>query len=164
MVCMDNNTPNRSDSDTGNQIPVSGLQQQLEVDDLDRELKPIILEYFLNGDSVEVIDHLKCYNFKKIKAQILSYIIQTALEHNNTCKELTSRLLRDFHFELFTTNDFENSFSNLFKNINDLELDNPDCTKVNSFFYLYDKQLECINFQNLRLLEFLLHDALQINV
>lgn len=132
MVCMDNNTASRSDSDTGNQIG-TGLQQ-LEVEDLDRELKPIILEYFLNGDSVEVIDHLKCYNFKRIKSQILSYIIQIALEHNNTCKELTSRLFRDFHFELFTTTDFENSFNNLFNNINDLELDNPDCTKIIGIF------------------------------
>ena len=136
MVCMDNDTPNRTDSDTGSLAANEKGLQQLEIDEFDRELKPIISEFFLNGDTVEVIDHLKCYCIKKIKPQVLSYVIQIALEQNNTCKELTSRLLRDFHFELFSTNDFENAFNNLFNNINDLELDNPDCIKVFALFSL----------------------------
>jgi hypothetical protein len=52
------------------------------------------------------------------------------LEQNDTCKELVSRLLRDFHYELFHSRDFEMAFEYLYKNINELILDNPYATKV----------------------------------
>ena len=57
-------------------------------------------------DTIEVIDHLKCYNLFKIKANLIAYLIQIALEHNNTCKELMSRLLRDLTEEIFVEKDF----------------------------------------------------------
>jgi hypothetical protein len=136
MVCMDNETPSRTDSDSATAANITEKNlQHLEIEDFEREIKPVIKEFFLNGDTVEVIDQLKCYNFSKIKPQLLAFIIQIALEQNNTCKELTSRLLRDFHFELFSISDFENAFEYLFYNINDLELDNPDATKVYCLIY-----------------------------
>lgn len=135
MVCVENETPSRTDSDTGGcQNSATTSKQLLEIEDFDREIKPVMLEYFQNGDPVEVIDHIKYYNYTKIKPQLIAYIIQLALENNNTCKELTSRLLRDFHFELFSTKDFEDAFDRIVSNINDLLLDNPDATKVNDIF------------------------------
>ena len=67
LVCMDNETPSRTDSDTGNNPHAASgdnYSLQLEIEDFDRVLKPIILEFYLNGDTGEVIDHLKCYNFR----------------------------------------------------------------------------------------------------
>lgn len=123
MRCVENGT----DSDG---ILESTNLQKLEIDDFDHEIKLVILEYFHNGDPIEVIDHLKCYNFKRCKANLLVYVIQLALEQNDTCKELVSRLLRDFNYELFDSNDFERAFEIIFKNINDIILDNPYATKV----------------------------------
>lgn len=113
------------DDDDDDESPNENLKE-LDVDDLEREIKLVILEYFQNGDTIEVIDHLKCYKFNRIKSLLISYLIQIALEHNNTCKELTSRLLRDLKIELFAEKDFVSGFDNLLKNINDLTLDNPD--------------------------------------
>jgi hypothetical protein len=134
MVCVEN-----SDSSTGrtkkNQM-MSGEDdddcnlKELDPEDMELEIKPVILEYFQNGDTIEVVDHLKCYNFSKLKAQLIAYGLQLALEHNNTCKELMSRLLRDLTVELFSERDFVNGFDLLLKNLNDLTLDNPDASEV----------------------------------
>lgn len=141
MVCVENSDGgNKSDSKRGgggmratedddDESPNENLKE-LDVDDLEREIKLVILEYFQNGDTIEVIDHLKCYKFNRIKSLLISYLIQIALEHNNTCKELTSRLLRDLKIELFAEKDFVSGFDNLLKNINDLTLDNPDAPEV----------------------------------
>jgi len=133
MVCVEN-----SDSSTGrkrnNKEDEDDNLKELDCEDLEVEIKPVILEYFHNGDTIEVIDHLKCYNFSKIKSQLIAYALQIALEHNNTCKELMSRLLRDLTFELFSEKDFVNGFDLLLRNLNDLTLDNPDAPeKIGTF-------------------------------
>jgi len=108
--------------------------KELTTENLDGEIKLIVLEYFHNGDTIEVIDHLKCYNLSKVRAPLIAYLIQIALEHNNTCKELMSRLLRDLTYELFAEKDFIKGFDLLMKNLSDLTLDNPDAPeKVGTF-------------------------------
>ena len=110
--------------------------KELNTDNLDSEIKLIVLEYFHNGDTIEVIDHLKCYNLSKVRAQLIAYLIQIALEHNNTCKELMSRLLRDLTYELFSERDFIRGFDLLLKNLSDLTLDNPDAPEVIVIIFL----------------------------
>ncbi len=105
--------------------------KELNPENLDSEIKLVVLEYFQNGDTIEVIDHLKCYNLFKIKANLIAYLIQIALEHNNTCKELMSRLLRDLTEEIFVEKDFIRGFDMLMRNLSDLTLDNPDAPEVN---------------------------------
>jgi len=135
MVCVENNEKRGqmasagADVDDDEEDSVNENLKELFTEDLESEIKLVILEYFHNGDTIEVIDHLKCYNFFKIKPQLISYLIQIALEHNNTCKELTSRLLRDLIIELFVEKDFVQGFDLLLKNINDLILDNPEASE-----------------------------------
>jgi hypothetical protein len=139
MVCVENSDGgvtrsarrgaeyNADDDDESN-----ALLKELDIDDMECEIKPVLLEYFQNGDTIEVIDHLKCYNFSKLKPQLIAYSISMALEHNNTCKELMSRLLRDLHCDLFVERDFVNGFDLLLRNLNDITLDNPDAAEVST--------------------------------
>jgi hypothetical protein len=144
MVCVENNeNQSRTDSDSGttaNKRKQSNLvrKPQIECDEFDKTVKAVILEYFLNGDSVEVIDYLGCHDLsdQKIRIQLLAYIIQLAMEGKSTSKELTSRLLRDFHVELFKQDDFEGAFDALLKNLNELTLDNPNATDVRFFSHV----------------------------
>ena len=135
MVCVENSdggvtrTTRRAENDDDDD-ECNALLKELDIDDMECEIKPVLLEYFQNGDTIEVIDHLKCYNFSKLKAQLIAYSIQMALEHNNTCKELMSRLLRDLNFDLFSERDFVNGFDLLLRNLNDITLDNPDAAEV----------------------------------
>ena len=139
MVCLENSdggsNKNKQHSAQEDVDAVNDQElKELDSDELEREIKPVILEYFHNGDTIEVIDHLKCYNFYRLKPQLIAYLVQLALEHNNTCKELTSRLLRDFTAELFVEKDFVHGFDLLLKNLGDLMLDNPDaCDKLGTF-------------------------------
>lgn len=141
MVCVENSDGgvtrsarrgaenNADDDDESN-----ALLKELDIDDMECEIKPVLLEYFQNGDTIEVIDHLKCYNFSKLKPQLIAYSISMALEHNNTCKELMSRLLRDLHCDLFVERDFVNGFDLLLRNLNDITLDNPDAAEKSGTF------------------------------
>jgi len=127
MVCVEGVGVKRAEASV--QSPRK-VRRQLEAENFDTNIKPILSEYFLNGDSMEVIAVLKNFDFEAIKSHLIAYTIQVAIERNHVCKELTSRLLRDFNMELFESINFENAFDNLFKNINELILDNPDVTKT----------------------------------
>jgi hypothetical protein len=136
MVCVENNSGQESGNDSKvKNCTVDGHDdsdglKELDIEDLESEIKVVILEYFENGITMEVVDHLKCYNYFKIKSFLLSYCIQIALEHNNTCKELMSRLLRDLKLELFNEDDFNKAFDNLLRNLPDITLDNPNANKT----------------------------------
>lgn len=129
MVCVENNVGGEGKK-AANKDGYGSSLKEIEVKDLETEIRPIILEYFQNGDTIEVIDHLKCYSFFSIKAQLIAYCISIALDHNNTCKELISRLLRDMTLELFDEDDFNLAFDNLLQNLGDLKLDNPNAPET----------------------------------
>lgn len=124
MVCVENDMQE-------NKKPAL---KQLEMSHFDTEIKLVILEYFQNGDSIEVIDTLKCFDISKVKQQLISFMLGIALEHNNTCKELMSRLLRDLKLEMFDENEFVDGFDLLMKNIDDIVLDNPDAPEKIGIF------------------------------
>jgi hypothetical protein len=137
MVCLENSDGGANPHKRGQNNSESQDEldlRELDSDELSTEIKPVILEYFQNGDTIEVIDHLKCYNFSRLKPQLIAYLVQLALDNNNTSKELTSRLMRDLTIELFNERDFVQGFDLLLKNLSDLMLDNPDaCEKVGTF-------------------------------
>lgn len=66
---------------------------------------------------------------------LVSYLVQLALENNNTSKELISRLLRDLSFEVIVSEqDYVLGFDILLKNLPDLTLDNPDAPEKSGTF------------------------------
>lgn len=149
---LDQNDPNYDSEDGSNVIMVStdirkqnlsngskNVQDQnlqvLELKDMDTEIKLVILEYFQNGDINEVIEHLRGFNFTNIRSNLIAYLIQLGLENNNTCKELTSRLLRDLQIELFSDiDDFSDAFDIVLRNLSDITLDNPDAPENTGTF------------------------------
>ena len=108
----------------------------MDTDDLDAEIKPIILEYFQNGDTIEVITLIKKYSLpSRVRPTLVAYLVQLALENNNTSKELISRLLRHLSFEVIASeNDYVLGFDLLLKNLPDLTLDNPDAPEKTGTF------------------------------
>lgn len=142
MVCVENNESDnrksngsrRAYADHDDDDDDDDECKQLDLDELDVEIKPVILEYFQNGDTIEVIDHLKKYKLTRLRPHLINYLVQLALEHNNTSKELISRLLRDLTFELFNEHDFVLGFDLTLKNLSDLTLDNPDAPQKTGTF------------------------------
>ena len=76
-----------------------------------------------------------------------------ALEKSNVHKELISRLLHDLNGILFRANDYINCFNTLLTTLNDLSLDNPECStdigrieRVNIFHVfvvLFSRKIHC---------------------
>jgi hypothetical protein len=99
------------------------------IENFDRDIKPIIDEYFLNGDANDVVQSLRKFDLRQHgDGELLAYIITIALEKSNVHKELISRLLHDLNGVIFRVNDYINCFNTLLTTLNDLSLDNPECS------------------------------------
>lgn len=99
------------------------------IENFDKDVKPIIDEYFVNGDANDVVQSLRKFDLRQRgDGELLAYIITMALEKSNVHKELISRLLHDLNGILFRANDYINCFNTLLTTLNDLSLDNPECS------------------------------------
>ena len=98
------------------------------VEHLDKEIKPLIDEYFVNGDANDVAHSLRKFDFKQRGGgEFLAYVVTRALEKSNVHKELISRLLHDLNGIILRPNDYIKGFNTLLTSLNDLSLDNPEC-------------------------------------
>ncbi len=96
---------------------------------LDKNVKPLIDEYFVNGDANDVAQTLRKFDFKQHDGgELIAYIVTRALEKSNVHKELISRLLHDLNGVILHSNDYINGFNSLLESLNDLSLDNPECS------------------------------------
>ena len=98
------------------------------LENLDKDVKPLIAEYFVNGDANDVAQSLRKFDVKQRGGELIAYILTMAVEKSNVHKELISRLLHDFNGVIFRSNDYINGFNSLFESLNDLSLDNPECS------------------------------------
>lgn len=132
---IDSKDPNY-DSEEASDVLVTDFPviSQIDEEDFDRQIKPIVLEFFHNGDTIEVIDQLKTYRLGALKPHLVYYLVQIALENNNTCKELMSRLLRDLTYEILTESDYTLGFDLMLKNLSEITLDNPDAAETTGAF------------------------------
>jgi len=78
----------------------------------------------------------------------LVYIITIALEKSNVHKELISRLLHDLNGIIFRANDYINCFNTLLTTLNDLSLDNPECSTDIGKFIARSIADKCIDNTN----------------
>ena len=96
---------------------------------MDKDVKPLIAEYFANGDANDVAQSLRKFDFKQQGGgELIAYIITMALEKSNVHKELISRLLHDLNGVILHSNDYMNGFNSLLESLGDLSLDNPECS------------------------------------
>jgi len=99
------------------------------IGNLDKDVKPLIDEYFVNGDANDVAQILRKFDFKQRGGgELIAYIVTMALEKSNVHKELISRLLHDLNGVILRSNDYSNGFNSLLESLNDLSLDNPECS------------------------------------
>ncbi|CAF2662050.1 unnamed protein product [Rotaria sp. Silwood2] len=123
--------------------------QLKSIENFDKDIKPIIDEYFVNGDANDVAQSLRKFNLKPYgDGELLAYIITVALEKSNVHKELISRLLHDLNGIIFRADDYIKGFNALLTTLTDLSLDNPECsTDIGKFIArsIADKCIDNIN-------------------
>jgi programmed cell death protein 4 len=98
------------------------------IENLDKDVKPLIAEYFVNGDANDVAQSLRKFDVKQRGGELIAYIVTMAVEKSNVHKELISRLLHDLNGVILRSNDYINGFNSLLESLNDLSLDNPECS------------------------------------
>jgi programmed cell death protein 4 len=100
------------------------------IENLDKDVKPLIAEYFVNGDAKDVAQTLRKFDFKQRSGggELIAYIVTMALEKSNVHKELISRLLHDLNGIILRTSDYTEGYNSLLESLNDLSLDNPECS------------------------------------
>ncbi|CAF0926910.1 unnamed protein product [Adineta ricciae] len=125
-------------------------QSQLKpIENFDKDIKPIIDEYFVNGDANDVVQSLRKFDLREHgDGELLAYIVTIALEKSNVHKELISRLLHDLNGVMFRANDYINCFNTLLTTLNDLSLDNPECSTDIGKFIARSIADKCIDNTN----------------
>ncbi|CAF3433670.1 unnamed protein product [Rotaria sp. Silwood1] len=115
---------------------------------MDKDVKPLIDEYLVNGDANDVAQSLRKFDVKQRGGELVAYIVTRALEKSNVHKELISRLLHDLNGVILRSNDYINGFNSLLESLYDLSLDNPECsTDIGKFIArsIADKCIENTN-------------------
>lgn len=99
------------------------------IEDMGKDVKPLIDEYFANGDANDVAQSLRKFDLTgRAGSELIAYIVTMALEKSNVHKELISRLLHDLNGVILRGNDYVAGFDSLLTSLADLSLDNPECS------------------------------------
>lgn len=95
-------------------------------DELRKLGESIVLEYFDHGDTREAELALTELNFKTKTHLIPMLVIEIAMDHKPSHREMASVLISDMYTHLIKQKDFVTAFDKLLKNLPDLILDTPD--------------------------------------
>lgn len=115
--------------ETSNATGEKKTYQPKSIENLDKDIKPIIDEYFANGDANDAAQSIRKFNLKQLgDGELLTYVVTLALEKSNVHKELASRLLHDLYGIVFRVNDYITGYDTLLTTLGDLSLDNPECS------------------------------------
>ncbi|XP_041940698.1 programmed cell death protein 4a isoform X2 [Alosa alosa] len=103
---------------------------ELNEQELEKMVNPIVQEYFEHGDTKEVQMLLKELNLGPHKYEFSSMAVSLSLEGKASHRELTSRLLSDLSGKSLSDRDMARAFDRMLKELPDLILDTPDATQM----------------------------------
>lgn len=117
-------------------VNFEAITPPLNEDDVEKYVVPILLEYYENGDTEEVIIQLEDVNLGNNSHMILVLAVSLALERKCSQREMTSVLISDLYSRTLNELDIERGFDVLLKSLPDLILDTPTAPNV-SFYCLF---------------------------
>ncbi|XP_075449221.1 uncharacterized protein LOC142490686 [Ascaphus truei] len=97
---------------------------------LQKNVHPMVLEYFEHGDTGEVIALLKELNLGRQTPGVARVAVSLSLEGKASHRELTSRLLSDLVGKVVTEDDIGRAFDRILSDLPDLILDTPEAPQV----------------------------------
>ncbi|XP_025911771.1 programmed cell death protein 4-like [Apteryx rowi] len=103
---------------------------ELEEGELEKNVQPMVLEYFEHGDTSEVMELLRGLNLGSRKHAVPSLAVALALEGKASHRELTSRLLSDLVGRVVTAEDIAWAFDKMLRDLPDLILDTPEAPQM----------------------------------
>lgn len=102
----------------------------LDGEELDKNVKPLLIEYFENCERDECITAISNFNIGVDNVgDLLTLVVSMALELKSVKRELASRLIADLYGRVIAPKYMEDAFVVLLKQVPDLELDNPSAAE-----------------------------------
>nr|XP_023654931.1 programmed cell death protein 4-like [Paramormyrops kingsleyae] len=121
--------PNYDESSQGNTVYAT-VMPELEEQELEKTVSPVVKEYFEHGDTKEVQMLLKELNLGKNKFKVSSLAVSLSLEGKASHRELTSRLLSDLMGKGMAEQDMARAFDKVLMELPDLILDTPEAPQM----------------------------------
>ncbi|XP_062430810.1 programmed cell death protein 4-like isoform X2 [Rhea pennata] len=121
--------PNYDEAAQGDTVYAT-VVPELEEGELEKNVQPMVLEYFEHGDTSEVMELLRGLNLGSRKHAVPSLAVALALEGKASHRELTSRLLSDLVGRVVTPEDIAWAFDKMLRDLPDLILDTPEAPQM----------------------------------
>jgi len=133
---VDPNDPNYdSDTQEGQDrtlVKLKPLVPEMAEEDVRKTVEPLILEYFENGDSDEVLYSLEemLQNLGSRRWMVVSIAIELSMDHKPSHREMTSCLMSNLYLKVVSQRDIGKAFDYLLRQIEDLILDTPEAPVI----------------------------------
>jgi len=113
-------------------VDLKALVPEMSEEDVRKAVEPLILEYFENSDSMEVLFTLQemLPNLGARRWMVVTITVELAMDHKPSHRELASVLISDLYQKVISQRDIGKAFDFLLKNLDDLVLDTPDAHTV----------------------------------
>lgn len=126
----DENDPNYDSESNDQNIVLSEVIPEITPMEFFKLAEPIVLEYYEHGDTHEVAVNLDEILTGLLRPYVTSVIVEIALDHKDSQREMTSVLISDLYGRVITGRDIEKGFEILLGNLPDLTLDTPDASTI----------------------------------
>merc|ERR1712002_500165 len=147
---VDPNDPNYdSDTQEGQDrtlVKLKPLVPEMAEEDVRKTVEPLILEYFENGDSDEVLYSLEemLQNLGSRRWMVVSIAIELSMDHKPSHREMTSCLMSNLYLKVVSQRDIGKAFDYLLRQIEDLILDTPEAPVILGSFMARAIADDCI--------------------
>lgn len=111
-------------------IELKAVVPEVSDEEIRKKVEPVVLEYFENGDTQEAMLTIEEQIPVTRRATVVEQIIEIAMDHKPSHREMTSVLISDLFPHIINEVDISQAFENLLANLNDLILDIPDAPTV----------------------------------
>ncbi|SPP78097.1 programmed cell death protein 4 [Drosophila guanche] len=122
----DENDPNYDSECNDRNVELREVITETTPEEFFKLAEPIVLEYYEHGDTHEVALSFDEILQSPLREQITSILVEIAMDHKDSQREMTSVLISDLYGRVITGKDIEKGFNILLSNLPDLILDTPE--------------------------------------
>jgi len=124
----DNNEESENAKKKNKTVKLNSLVPEMSEEDVRKAVEPLVLEYFENGDTIEVLVSLEemLHNLGMRRWMVALIAIELALDHKPSHREMTSQLISELYLKVISQRDIGKAFDSLLRQLPDLMLDTPD--------------------------------------
>lgn len=125
-VYEDENDPNYDSECNDRNVELREVITEISPEEFFKLAEPIVLEYYEHGDTHEVAVSFDEILQSPLREHITSILVEIAMGHKDSQREMTSVLISDLYGRVITGKDIEKGFNMVLANLPDLILDTPE--------------------------------------